>query len=444
MKRHVLLVPFVLVSMLQVRCADDPASGTESNPFLDETFGEGKEDSGYVNLKGMEVHVTLEANIEAPPYAIFNAPPDLAQYAVTYLREHREFYLEILAEDATAPDRVEWLVNGEWLSRQQAEAADPAKLTHFRMKKVTAVVMNADAKSIKAGAVIEAKVPRKPFSLMEDAGKRCATPNSHISLDQSVYWYLWNPDDSQCPAELLQTMTLTVEEVLPKNPASYPEYDQLLADKRLDVVVLFGKLDDGDVKKDTNWKNLEGLATWLRQAGFAEETSAPMGRRFLRKKGELSVVVDLFGPDLFESVADYSGFPNWQKAVSEHEVVMYNGHSVLGTGYAFEKVQYPAFYQIFQVASCLSYEYYVRPVLAGKGSWASVDVVSNVEPTYYTENLPLTSTIVAGLVKGFEGGGKTSWQDIMAAVSKKLGHARFGVSGARDNCFTPTGSRCNP
>jgi hypothetical protein len=239
-------------------------------------------------------------------------------------------------------------------------------------------------------------------------------------------------------------MTLTVEEVLPKNPASYPEYDQLLADKRLDVVVLFGKLDDGDVKKDTNWKNLEGLATWLRQAGFAEETSAPMGRRFLRKKGELSVVVDLFGPDLFESVADYSGFPNWQKAVSEHEVVMYNGHSVLGTGYAFEKVQYPAFYQIFQVASCLSYEYYVRPVLAGKGSWASVDVVSNVEPTYYTENLPLTSTIVAGLVKGFEGGGKTSWQDIMAAVSKKLGHARFGVSGARDNCFTPTGSRCNP
>jgi subtilisin-like proprotein convertase family protein len=31
----------------------------------------------------------------------------------------------------------------------------------------------------------------------------------------------------------------------------------------------------------------------------------------------------------------------------------------------------------------------------------------------------------------------------MNAVSNRLGHARFGVSGARDNCFSPTGDRCD-
>jgi subtilisin-like proprotein convertase family protein len=116
---------------------------------------------------------------------------------------------------------------------------------------------------------------------------------------------------------------------------------------------------------------------------------------------------------------------------------MYNGHSILGTGMAFEQVRYPDFYQIFQVASCLSYEYYVRPVLSGKGSWDAVDIVSNTNPTYYNENLPLTSTILAKLFYGFENQGRASWQDIMEAVSARLYHNRFGVSGARGNRFHP-------
>ena len=169
-----------------------------------------------------------------------------------------------------------------------------------------------------------------------------------------------------------------------------------------------------------------------------------MGRRFIKESGDKKVVVDIYPPELFHNVADYTRMPNWQKAVSEHEVVMYNGHSILGTGMAFERVNYPDRYQIFQVASCLSYEYYVRPILEGKGGWENVDVVSNVKPTYYTEMLPLTSTILAKLIEGFENNGRTSWQGIMEAVSRKVHHYRFGVSGARDNCFTPEGNRCEP
>jgi subtilisin-like proprotein convertase family protein len=413
------------------------------NPFIDRP-DTGKEDTGYTNLRGREVHVTIEANVEASSYRIFEAPADLAQFAVTDLRNRYRFYLEILAEDATAADRVEWLVDGQWLTRDQAEGVDRSKLTHFRMREVNAVVLNSDVNTITEGKVYEATVPLKPFSIMTDADDKCADYDSHIDLSQSVYWYLWNPRKSDCPQELIQTMTVTVAEVLPYNEESYPEYDKLWEDKTLTVAVFFGKLDDGDVADDYNWSNFNQLGTWLTNAGFSESENAPMGKRFTKIKNDLTTVVDLYGPDIFHSVADYSRFRNWQAAVSSHEVVMYNGHSVLGTGYAFEQVDYPDFYQIFQVASCLSYEYYVRPVLAGKGTWDTVDVVSNVEPTYYSENLPLTSEILAKLIWGFENNGQASWQDIMEAVSRRLGHSRFGVSGARGNCYSPEGNRCNP
>jgi subtilisin-like proprotein convertase family protein len=50
--------------------------------------------------------------------------------------------------------------------------------------------------------------------------------------------------------------------------------------------------------------------------------------------------------------------------------------------------------------------------------------------------------VLAELMDGFENQGRTSWQDIMEAVSRRLGHYRFGVSGARENCWTQEGNRC--
>jgi subtilisin-like proprotein convertase family protein len=445
MNRFFKFSALALLSVLTFGCGtvDGPAEDFGPNPFL-EGPQTGKEDTGYTNLRGREVHVTIEAEVKASSWRIFDAPADLAQFAVTYLRNRNNFYLEILAEDATAGDRVEWLVDGEWLTREQAEGVDRGKLGRFRMPEVNAVVLNSQVDTIEVGKVYEATVPLSPFSIMTDADDKCADYDSHIDLSQSVYWYLWNPNKSDCPQELLQTMTLTVTEVLPHNPESYPEYDELWADQTLTVAVFFGKLDDGDVADDYNWNTFNRFCDWLGEAGFSESEDAPMGKRFVKVKDALTTVVDAYGPDVFHSVADYSRFHNWQKGVTEHEVIMYNGHSVLGTGYAFERADYPDFYQIFQVASCLSYEYYVRPVLAGKGDWDSVDVISNVEPTYYSENLPLTSTILAKLIWGFENNGQASWQDIMEAVSRRLGHSRFGVSGARGNCYSPEGDRCNP
>jgi len=58
------------------------------------------------------------------------------------------------------------------------------------------------------------------------------------------------------------------------------------------------------VADDYNWANVNKLATWLNEAGFAEQEEAEMGRRFIKASGDMSVVIDIYGPDIFHSVAD--------------------------------------------------------------------------------------------------------------------------------------------
>ena len=417
----------------------------DGNPFLSEDIAmdESKADTGYLNSAGREVEVTIEADIEgASSWNIFEAPPYLAQYATTYLRARKQIYLQIINEDTTAPDRVEWRVDGTWLSAAQARSKPVSKLTHFRIPKVNTVLLNSDAQNVAVGQVIKAKVPRKPYSTYSELGDKCADYNSHISLDQSTYWYLWNPDEYGCTATT-QDMTLTITTVTAKNPSSYPEYDKLWADKELSVVVVFGKLDDdGNIEDDYNWHAADQFVTWLKQAGLTEQSGAPLGRRFVQTVGDKTKTVDVYYPDLFHNVADYAHMANWRKAVSEHEVVLYLGHSVLGTGSAYGDVDYPSFYQIMFVGGCLGYEYYVQPIIDGKGGWANFDAVSSIVENMYTEMNPAAAAFLAKLFYGFDHQGKASWQTIMSAIKTRLGHAHFGVSGARGNCFSPYGSRC--
>ena len=56
-------------------------------------------------------------------------------------------------------------------------------------------------------------------------------------------------------------------------------------------------------------------------------------------------------------LGDFAHFANFQKALSEHEVVAYDGHSMLGASDFWARPTYPDFYQIFLYGGCLGYEY---------------------------------------------------------------------------------------
>ena len=481
-----ILTPFLNLSIIALAAACSSSTPSESsstssdfyegpNPMTEPPLG--KADSEYLSQRAKEIELTLEADIEAPPSKIFEAPAALAQFAFSALKRAPDdvsvagpgFYAMALADDLISADNVEWLVDGEWIPTSQAMDLDPSLLKHFRAVDVSAVVFDDTARWVKENDTYEVYVPIRPFSIQDDVGDTCALDYPGISLSPDVYWFLWKPTwECRGRTDAVQPMNVTVTKIIERPETRYPEYDQLWEDNVLDMVVVFGTIDHGgSIENDSNWKRADLFIEDLTlpcegedycYAGFREcgtEACANddvcaqqcgsgyLGRRLVRELGAGQAVrVDVFHPNLFHSVADSSRFGNWQRAVSEHEVVVYNGHSVLGAGIAYEQVEYPEFYQIFMVFSCLSYAYYAHPIFQGKGGWEKADVIANADLGKPHEIRPMTDHLLRGLMSGFQTGGRTSWQDIITGIGRDCSQSRPGVSGVAGNCFSPLGDLC--
>jgi hypothetical protein len=420
-------------------------TGSESesvdNPFLQDLSDSGKEDSAYMNPDGVEVEVDLEGDVEGPASRLSDGPIEIGQFALTYFRKQEKMYIESLAEDGTAANRAEWLVDGTWYTADRVPAG--AALKHWRLRGLNTVLLFEHAQGLTVGKQFTARVPLKPFSVFTDAGDKCADYDNHIPLDQSVYWYRWEPDQTRCTIAL-QDLKVTVSKKFPStNSTRYPEYDQLTADKKVTMVVLFGQIDDGNLSaNETGVRNHKRFGTWLVEAGF-KAVSSTIGKRFEKKLNNgVLIQIDLYSPYEFSGLGDFAHFNNFQKALSEHEVVAYDGHSMLGASDFWSRPTYPGFYQIFLYGGCLGYEYYVKPILHGKGdSWAKLDIVSSVIEVTASAN-EFAGPAIAKIIYGVQHGGRSSWRNILLNVRNSVGDSTFGVSGVRDNCFTPNGPRC--
>ncbi|HEY3356523.1 MAG TPA: proprotein convertase P-domain-containing protein [Polyangia bacterium] len=429
------------LALIACGCAGQPGESSGPNPFLEDQSNQGKADTAYMNPDGIEVEVDLEADVEASAYQIFDAPAMLGQFALTYLRNRGEFYLESLAEAEGSDQRIEWKVDGAWLTAAQARAAAPSKLTHWRLKAVNAVLLHQAATGVTVGKVFTATVPRKPYTMMAEWGEKCANKDDHLGLDQSIYWYQWNPELSTCTCPK-QDMTVTISKLSPVSKITYPEYDQLVADGKITAVILFGKIGEGSVESDSGMYAFKQMAKWLTDAKFTEVKPAPVGRRFTKKYGAVSFEIDLYSPADFSGLDDYAHFNNFQKAISEHEIIAYDGHSMLGGSDFWARPTYPAFYQIYLYGGCLGYEYYVKHIVDGKGgTWDKLDIMSSVVEVSANAN-EFAGPVLAKIMYALEHENNVSWKDLLTAVRQRVGDSTFGASGVRGNCYSPSGSLC--
>ncbi|MFM2153709.1 MAG: hypothetical protein RL199_2144, partial [Pseudomonadota bacterium] len=240
----------------------------EENPFLKYENEPEKEDTAYVNPAGREIEVDLEGDIaDTIAWRREQGPAALGSFAQTYLRKRRDFYLESLAEAVSSKDRVEWLIGTSWKSARNVTSADEARLKHFRIRGVNAVVLGETAKRMAVGNTYEAEVPLQPFNLKSEFGDKCADPDDHMALTDTVYWYLWNPDRAGCTMPT-QQLKVKVAQILPKGQTVYPEYDKLVADKKVTSVILFGQIGDTLDDKDAGVVAFNRVSNWLQGAGY--------------------------------------------------------------------------------------------------------------------------------------------------------------------------------
>jgi hypothetical protein len=420
-------------------CGATQTSG--DNPFLANMDDPGKEDSAYMNPDGSEVEVDVEGDVTGSTSQLADGPSALGQFALTYFRKANTMYLESLAEDASAANRAEWLVNGTWYAGDKLPAG--AQLKHWRLRGVNAVLLFSASAHATVGQTFTAKVPANPFTVFTEAGKSCADSDDHIGLDQTVYWYRWEPSQTGCKIAM-QDLSVTVSKTFSTSTSGvYPEFDQLLADGKLTAVIMFGEIDDGPItESETGMQSFKRYGSWLEGAGFKSVT-APLGKRYEKTVHGTLVQIDLYSPREFSGLEDYAHFDNWQKAISEHEIVAWDGHSMLGASDFWTRPQYPGFYQIFLYGGCLGYEYYVRPIYEGKGSsWAKVDIMSSVVEVTASAN-EFAAPAMAKIIWALDHGNKASWRSILLAVRNGVGDSTFGVSGVRENCYSPYGSHCH-
>lgn len=439
---QLLIITPVLLALAFIGCDNEKSTINEQLSIKGQgAVNFGKADTAYYNPNGVEVEVDLEGDLVAPlsPQMILNGPAELGQYAMTYLRKRSEFFIESLAEDGSSIERSEWLVEGKWTSaREVAEMLDAStkmETKHFRIRGLNTVLLNKASDGVAVGKVFTAKVPLDPFSTMEKYGELCADKHNHLDLHQGIYWYQWNPEKEGCKAEI-QDMTITVSKVFESMKIVYPEYDKLVADKKVTAVLMFGQTGDKLLPSDDGFLWAEQIGEELVAAGYQDVIPAPLGRRYAKDINNITMEIDIYGPNEFAGLDDVAHLDNLQKAIGEHEIVSYAGHSMLGASDIWSKPQYPSTYQIFLYSGCLGYEYYLRQIAKGKGGFENLDIIASVVEVPVLDNywvsIPVLQ-IAEALAKNYQ----VSWQDIVAQVQKELGNAVFGVSGVRDNLYRP-------
>jgi hypothetical protein len=415
--------------------------GSEESTFADlEACAEQKPDTGYVtSLDAREVELTLEADIEVASGDKSRAPLKAGQFALTYLRENRDVYIQSLAESySSGVDQVEWQVGTAWRKWTSMSASERTAAKRFRLTGVNAVVLKASTQGVRSGKSWTATIPRRPTSLYADVGRACEGGDGHIRADSEVYWYVWDPAKTGCAAPKVEA-TAKVTKLLPKGSTVYPEYNKLYADKTLDAIVFFGAVEDTR-PTDYAFTIIRSFEAQLTRAGFTKGTAAK-GLRYTRVKNGITANVDIYTPNEFSGLGDYARAQNFYDGVNSHEIIVFNGHSMLGASsfWADSRIyRNPSKYQVFLYNGCLGYQYYVDPILDGKQGAANVDIVSNVLETPFAIMSQVTSTTLALMLVDAEKGGKSSWQTILGQMNGQAGYGAFyGVSGARTNTFKP-------
>ena len=442
--------------------------------------GDGKEDTGYYSNLAIEMDGTfdsvmtldlstmtataadaLEADLRNTPSKLALLIDDQIKLAKNQL-ERQKVHLNLSKNDLVVHEmvrsgtslRVSYTVSVESLANLdelKAEGIDPARLVN------------------KAFDVILAADPRDLFMRL---GETCSTDFEDGRLDpgdvnEVSYFYYFDPAK---PTRKVPRTTskMTVKALLP--PAiTFPEYDRLASDGKLDIAIVFGPGEhDATVGSDDpgmmQWLSFDGR---LFQAGFRKLDTTGPGERWqktvlspLAPSGQIVETVDIWSPTDIAALGQAGTDVLFRDALAKHEVLIYDGHSFYGSlGVLADKTAYPAGqYQIIFMNSCWSYEYYTKQVFAAKTTaadpkgWVDADVINNTQTGQFSNQSRMTNIVLVNLLAGVESGGavdgrRFTWQAIIGKMNEvaierqtELGnttHEIYGVSGVRTNAFHP-------
>lgn len=312
---------------------------------------------------------------------------------------------------------------------------------------------------------VTAVVPDDPTRMAADVGTACLNDNHEGDPQDYNYFYYFDPDKEGCAEAMAHAGIGRVDanfDVVNLAPSEtvFPEYDQLVADSRIDVVVFFGAADHDWEPGQWDWGtyNHSNFKSDLVNRGFTR-SDLENGDLYSRTVDGLVENVTVIGPETLKLLRDDAD-GLFETMVRQNELIFYNGHSFYGSLDVLDDPDiYPGHYQIFFINSCWSYEYYTKQIFRNNETaedpdgWALADVVNDTESGWFHNNVGTSRILLTNILAGAENNGVEgdryyTWDRIIGAMNQYAveqqqvrgseTHEIFGVSGVTTNRFDPT------
>lgn len=483
--------PVLLAAALATGCALSDAPGEDIPGFED--YFDGKSDTGYVGTRAAEMEAVLRgrvkvelpdrtaAELETTAAALRANPSDWNLRSITNQVTEQVKY----ARNALKAEKLDLNLEGGSPTFSAVTVVGNGLQLDYELK-VESLVKFKELESRGLtpadliGKVVEPRLPLVPAGLFERTSNKCATdPDSGdavaaAELGAHNLFYYFDPARSGCPltdADLV-TSRYEIRSSLDA-PTVYPEYDRLVADGKISMVVIFGQIEHGELKSnDWGFISYGDMTRAFQSQGFTRTEQFPdnKGQR-LRKSfpGGLVVDIEMWTPvSIADSVPRETANELFRDAMRRHEIVYYNGHAFYGSlNVLDEPTAYPAdTYQIIFMDACWSYAYYTKQVFRNKATaadplgWALADVVNNTEPGI-TGSEATAAVLYDNLFKGAatvrRGGDASlySWNNMIKYMNEhaewrarnRTSHPDpeiYGASGVRTNRYPDGGSDPEP
>ncbi len=480
MRRSLCSATLLAATLALAACADDPASpapGDEApTPPVDQDLVQptsgGKSDTGYLSNLAVEVEGVFESQLRIDLGAIDEA--ERAEWEALVEDDPTLVQTELDEQIKYAKNQINTAALHLNLSASDVEVTaakvdEAGFLVVSYASRVETIITQTDL--VDEGTTLEtllqqeyaAVLPDQAALMAEKVGTACLTADQ-TEAHAYNYFYYFQPDRAGCTEAMDAAgiarvgARLRLESLAPAETV-YPEYDQLVADGRIDVVAFFGaanydwepgKWDWGVYQRDLFQRDLTAR-------GFDSEATDE-GQLFHRTSGGLEQYVMVVGPETLKSLKDDAD-GLFERMVRENEIIFYNGHSFYGSLDVLEKpTLYPGKYQIFFMNSCWSYEYYTKQIFkqnateADPEGWLLADVVNDTESGWFHNMAGQSRILLANLLRGAETGGREgdryyTWDRIIGAMNdhaievykdrRTETHEIYGVSGVRTNRFEP-------
>lgn len=312
---------------------------------------------------------------------------------------------------------------------------------------------------------ITAIVPDDPSRMAADVGAACLNDDHEGDPHDYNYFYYFDPNREGCADAMAHAgigrteATFDVVNLAPSETV-FPEYDQLVADGRIDAVVFFGAADHDWEPGQWDWGtyNHSNFKSDLVSRGFTR-SDLENGDLYSRTVDGLVENVTVIGPETLKLLRDDAD-GLFETMVRQNELIFYNGHSFYGSLDVLDDPDiYPGHYQIFFINSCWSYEYYTKQIFRNNETtedpdgWALADVVNDTESGWFHNNVGTSRILLTNILAGAENNGVDgdryyTWDRIIGAMNQYAverqqsrgtkSHEIFGVSGVTTNQFDPT------